>query len=116
MYLEKLRQLRKEKGLSMKQLGDVVGVGEAAISAYELGKNEPSLDVLCQLADYFNVSLDMLVRGKEKDRPTKEQSIKEMLEMYGQMTDAELELIRALITAALADRRYKESLDQAGQE
>lgn len=116
MYLEQMRPLRESRGLTMKQLGEIVGVSEASISTYERGTREPSLDVLCKIADELDVSLDMLVRGKEKDRPTKEQSIKEMLEMYGQMTDAELELIRALITAALADRRYKESLDQAGQE
>lgn len=114
--LENMRPIRKSKKMSMKELGDKVGVAEVTISTYETGKNEPTLQVLCAIADELDVSLDMLVRGKEKDRPTKERSLKEMLEMYGQMTDAELELILALINASLADRRYKASLDQAAQE
>lgn len=116
MYLEQMRPLREAKGLTMKQLGEIVGASEASISTYERGQREPTLDVLCRIADELNVSLDMLVRGKEKDRPTKEQSLQEMLEMYGQMADAELELIVALINASLADRRYKASRGQAAQE
>lgn len=113
--LEQMRFLRRKKGLTMKQLGEIIGVTEVTVSTYETGKREPSLDTLCAIADALDVSLDMLIRGKEKDRP-EGRPINEMLQMYGKLSDRELELILAVINASLADRRYKASLRQAGQE
>ena len=113
--LENMRHLRKKKGMTMKELGELVGVAEITISAYETGKREPSLEILCKIADVLDVSLDMLVRGKEKDRP-EGRPIGEMLKMYDKLSSEELELILAVINASLADRRYKASRNQANQE
>ena len=44
-----LRTIRKEKGLTMKQLGAIVGVTEAAISQYETGKREADFETLVSL-------------------------------------------------------------------
>ena len=113
--LENMRHLRKKKGMTMKELGELVGVAEITISTYETGKREPSLEILCKIADVLDVSLDMLVRGKEKDRP-EGRPIGEMLKMYDKLSSEELELILAVINASLADRRYKASRNQANQE
>ena len=115
MKLPKMKELREKQGLTQKGFGDIFGVSEATVSNYENGKRDPDLDSLCQIADYFDVSLDMLVRGKEKDRP-EGRPIGEMLKMYDKLSSEELELILAVINASLADRRYKASRNQANQE
>jgi transcriptional regulator with XRE-family HTH domain len=84
--LDTMRQLRKKKGITMKELGEQVGVAEITISTYETGKQEPSLDVLCKLADVLDVSLDMLVRGKEKDRP-EGRSLEETARAFNSLSD-----------------------------
>ena len=56
-----LSQLRKIKNLSMKDLGNIIGMSDEAIRLLEKGKRSPSFEVLCALADYFDVSLDYLV-------------------------------------------------------
>ena len=113
--LENMRLLRKKRGMTMKELGELVGVAEITISTYETGKREPPLDTLCQIADVLDVSLDMLVRGKEKDRPAG-RSREEMLKMYDQMSEEELVLLQHLIGTALADKRLQAYLRQANQE
>ncbi len=60
----RLRELRKESDLTMKELGKAIGVAESTVSAYETGKREPDLMTLCKIADYFRVSLDYLL-GRE---------------------------------------------------
>lgn len=57
----RVSQLRKDKKLSMAALGDILGVSDEAIRLMEKGKRSPSFEVLCSIADYFNVSLDYLV-------------------------------------------------------
>lgn len=63
--MERLRILRKNNNLSMKELGKVIGVAESTISLYENGKREPDNNTLSLLADFFNVSIDYLL---ERDK------------------------------------------------
>ena len=65
--MEHLRRIRKQKGVTGKALGDAVGVSEYTIYNYEAGRRDPPLDVLVSMADALGVSLDLLVRGKEKE-------------------------------------------------
>lgn len=58
--MNRIKQLRKEKGLSLQQVADAVGVGNNTISRYETGKREPKLETWQSLADFFNVSVPYL--------------------------------------------------------
>ena len=63
---ERLKLLRAERGLTMPQLGQIVGVKKQAIDNLEKGESRPSFDLLCALADALDVSLDYLV-GRSDD-------------------------------------------------
>lgn len=60
-FPERLLSLRKNKGISQKALASEFGISDAAITMMEKGKRLPSFEILCALADYFNVSIDYLV-------------------------------------------------------
>ena len=104
--LEKMRELRKQTGMSMKQLGEKVGVAEVTISTYETGRSEPSLSVLCAIADELDCSLDMLVRGKEK--ALSEERAKALL--IGQIKDADYDTLHQmmLLSAYWQDKKVRE--------
>lgn len=58
---QRLRSLRKEKKMTMKELGARLQLAESTISGYETGSREPDLDVVTKLADMFEVSTDYLL-------------------------------------------------------
>lgn len=60
-FSEHLVVLRKQKNVSLVSLGQYLGVTDEAVRLLEKGKRSPSFEVLCALADYFDVSLDYLV-------------------------------------------------------
>lgn len=62
---EKLKKLRKARGLSQEQLADRLNVSRQAISKWELGESTPDTDNLVALSDYYGVSLDYLLRDQE---------------------------------------------------
>ncbi len=62
----KLRKIREDLGLSQKELSLKLNVSPTNIYNYEIGRTEPSIDVLIKLADILNVSIDYLV-GREDD-------------------------------------------------
>lgn len=66
--MSKIRELRKERNLTMKKLGESIGVAESTISLYETGKRQPDNEMLKKIADFFNVSTDYLL-GRETPEP-----------------------------------------------
>jgi transcriptional regulator with XRE-family HTH domain len=58
-----LKYLRLQKGLSQEQLADNLGITRSRLGAYEENRNEPSIDLLITISDYFHVAVDALVRG-----------------------------------------------------
>nr|DAQ28225.1 MAG TPA: helix-turn-helix domain protein [Caudoviricetes sp.] len=73
--MERLKDLRTEKGLTTSALGKIVGCSNPTITHYERGDREPSLEMLCKLADFFGVSVDYLIGHEKKsvmERPTSE--------------------------------------------
>ena len=62
---ERIRELMKEENLTQVALAAKVGVKQNTISAWLLGKKEPSISSLWLLADYFGVDIDFLVGRKD---------------------------------------------------
>lgn len=74
--MKMLRQLRKEHGYTLKQIGDLMGVSDAAVSQWESGKREASYEVQLKLAELFDVSVDFLLRGAVgNERPVPKQTM-----------------------------------------
>ncbi|GHV48365.1 hypothetical protein FACS189499_07620 [Clostridia bacterium] len=61
IFKEILRKLRKSKKISQVKLSADINLDLRTYRRYECGEGFPSFEVLCKLADYFNVSLDYLV-------------------------------------------------------
>lgn len=62
---DQLRQLRKQRKLSQKSLGQKFGLAESTISMYERNEREPDYATLVKFADFFDVSTDFLLRGED---------------------------------------------------
>ena len=57
----RLKEMRKEMGITQQQLADAIDVTRTAVVKYETGKNKPTAEVLGKLSDYFQVSVDYLL-------------------------------------------------------
>lgn len=58
---ERLRELRKEKGLLQRELAERLNLSRVAITQYENGNRVPDQEIINKIADYFGVSLDYLM-------------------------------------------------------
>ena len=68
-FRERLFELRRQAGLSQEELANLLGVTRQAVQKWEAGTSRPDMDNLTALADYFHVSLDFLVTGREAPCP-----------------------------------------------
>ncbi len=63
--LEGLKIIRKKKHYSQQKVALDLSISREALSYYENGLRNPDIEMLLKLSDYFGVSIDFLIRGKE---------------------------------------------------
>lgn len=72
----RLRELRKSRHLTMKQLGAEFGIAESTISQYETGKRQPDNETLLRFGEFFDVSVDYILgRDDRTPAPMGERSV-----------------------------------------
>ena len=68
-----LMELRKKRGITQKELGEVLGVSNKTISKWEKGIIEPDIASMINLSKYYGITIDELIRGVEKEKLDKMQ-------------------------------------------
>lgn len=63
--LKGLKIVRRKKKFSQLKVAMDLNISREALSHYETGKRSPDVQMLRQLSEYFKVSIDFLVNGKE---------------------------------------------------
>lgn len=69
---ERIAGLRKHRGLSQYQLAKLLNIATSTLGMYETGKRKPNVEMLEQIAEFFNVSTDYLLgrAAPDADRNT----------------------------------------------
>lgn len=83
-----IRSLRKERKMTQKKLGSLLGVSETTISKYESNLMTPPFETLRSIASIFNVSMDRIYGMKHQG----------MLSTHG-LTEAQTETLKTLVDA-----------------
>lgn len=66
----RIKEIRKQKKITAKEIADYVNVAESTMSLYENGKREPDYNTLLKIAEFLNVSIDFLF-GNDNDQKKK---------------------------------------------
>lgn len=65
MLGKRITSLRKKAHLTQEQMAAKLNITRSALSQYELGTRNPDYDLLIKIADFFDVSIDYLLRGED---------------------------------------------------
>ncbi len=93
----RLRELRKQQKMSMRDFGKFFGLAESTISLYETGKRQPDNETLVKFAKHYGVTVDYLLENEQKKEPVIE---------HDRLFDENLDLFRKLPT-----EKKKQALD-----
>ena len=80
-FNEKLMELRKSRGLSQEEFGLKVGVSRQTVSKWELGQSYPDFQRLVQISDFFELSLDELVKDVDVQE-VREKQVSQLNALY----------------------------------
>lgn len=64
-FKENLNELFRVSGVSNEKVAQATGISRSALGHWRTGARQPKLEAVCALADYFDVSLDVLVGRRE---------------------------------------------------
>mgnify|MGYP005940775039 CR=1 FL=1 len=64
IILNRIKILRKERGLTQAQLAQELNISASSVGMYEQGRREPDVNMCFRLAEYFGVSIDYMMGGR----------------------------------------------------
>lgn len=106
----RIKELRLEKGLSQKDIARGINTSQRSISRWENGDNEPTFSALCELSEFFDVSIDYLC-GKNGDEfisyasPLRKDE-KIILKKYNDLSENDKNKVIGYLDALIKNKRF----------
>ena len=69
MIAERIKQLRKERGMTQIELANALGVSNGTVAMWETGKRKPSFDMLDRLSEVFDRRIDYILGATDDPLP-----------------------------------------------
>lgn len=87
----RIREFRKERGLSTDELGELVGRSKSAVESWETGRTQPDADKLIELCRIFHVDIpdfydpSLTAKSSSRGRIVKDPEAVELVDLYGRL-------------------------------
>lgn len=94
----KIRELREKRNMSLEELADLLETTRQTVSRYERGDRQANQDILFQLSDIFNVSIDEFFPPKENSTDELTRALKMTKGLEGE----DIEFLNQLIEKTLS--------------
>lgn len=98
---EFLKQLRKDRGLTQEQLAEHFYVSSRTVSRWETGSNLPDLNMLIDLAEFYDVDIREIIEGERKSE-TMDNETRDTLKKVAEYTEQENNKVRKNMIDMLA--------------
>jgi transcriptional regulator with XRE-family HTH domain len=107
----RLKELRKQKGWTQKELAKQIDIRFAQLNKYECGMHMPPIEKLVQLSDILGVTLDYLVTGnRDQIQPLHNVRLIERLQELERFDNDDQEAIIRMIDAMIVKRRVESAV------
>jgi transcriptional regulator with XRE-family HTH domain len=107
-----LRKLREEKGLSLRDLQNEVGISHNTLGAYERDTVQPTIENYFKLIDYFEIPFSYLVYGKQAIEDFIDSELKVIFKNVEKLKKEDREIIKRYIKKYLKAKLDLEKLQE----
>ena len=104
---ERLYNLRMQKGETQEAVAEATGITYVSLCRYETGKRMPKMNILAKLAEHYNVSIDEIVNGTEKESPVTgaaDGNLKRMYEEFAQLSPEDQQRVLDFVAGIISVR------------
>ncbi|MBF0548737.1 MAG: helix-turn-helix transcriptional regulator [Candidatus Riflebacteria bacterium] len=113
---EKIKSLRKEKGLSQHEFAEKIGADARQISRYETGRITPSVEAIIKIAKVFDVSIDylLLTDAARKSLKVDDPNLMDRFQVIQILPEEDRACVFHILDAFLAKRKIKSLATELG--
>jgi len=106
---EKIKLLRKRKGISQQELAELTGLNMSYVSRLENGHHEPSIEVIRKMTQIFEVSADYLLNDNEGDLEIniKGRDLADRIRLIESLPDRKKEALMEIIDDMLTNEKLR---------
>jgi transcriptional regulator with XRE-family HTH domain len=97
-FSDRLKDLRKRKGISQSELADLIEVHFTQVSRYERGETKPNAEAMTKLAKALDTTVDFLMNGTADDVVKDAGLEKELISRFKEVQDLETEDKRTVLS------------------
>ena len=108
--MKRIAELRKEKHYSQLKLANMLGISQKTVSGYETGVSNPSIDLLIEMSEIFDTSIDYIVENSNIKDPINKvmegefsKEDKEMMVMFKRLSYPKKLRVLGMISALEGD-------------
>lgn len=105
---QRIMRLRKEKGLTLEQVADIVGVGKSTVRKWETGMiANMKRDKIASLAKALGTTPEYLMGWEEKQSPSEQpltEGEKSLLDLFRRVPEESQQMVLQMIRAALGSK------------
>jgi transcriptional regulator with XRE-family HTH domain len=112
---EKIKLVRKEKGLQQKAVALEIGLDQSNYNKIENGRREPSVEVLQKLSVIFGVTVDDLLNpDNSKPSPVtlEDKTVTEKIRLIEQLEDEDKNVIYKMLDTMLTKKKFQDFFQQ----
>lgn len=112
---QRIKQLRKDKGWTQKELANQINTSYAQLNKYEAGQNTPPLDRLVLLAETLNTTIDFLITGNlSEEMPIYNTRLIQRLQVIEGFEPDERETVLKVLDAMIAKHNMERTVKTMG--
>ncbi len=61
LFAERLKEIRKKRGYTLRRAAELLEISHSTLACYESGRNQPDIETLGKLADFYETPVDWLI-------------------------------------------------------
>ena len=113
---EKIKQVRKDKGLQQKTVAIEVGLGQSNYNKVENSKRDPSVEVLQKLSLLLGITVDELLSAEDKQQPApvsvKDKTVSEKIRLVELLDEDDRNVIYKMLDTMLTIKKFQDFFQQ----
>ena len=96
-----ISNLRKEKGITQRDLAEALNISDKAISRWECGTSRPTLEMMFQISKYFNVSYNDLITARISDDHEDDKIVEEIIKEFSDIGKKKIKRIKTILLISI---------------
>lgn len=107
---EYLREQRKKRGLSLRELENEVGISHNTLALYERKRAVPSVENGFKIAEYFGLPLEYFLKGQAVISEFRDGTLRDLFGEIDRLDDEDREIVKNYLQRFLKNRKERDDL------